>query len=191
MQIRLLEKRFIVIINKKLLESFGIQGGAVDEGKLDAALEPYLRYDGEDPLFMKAGLLIEQIVLVMPFTPVSGNDRTAFEAARLFLGMNGYHLEVEEKEIVTFLMRIPDKRENASSIGAWLKKYAMLKSLAEWGVIIPLMLATMAFDHSSSRWFGACLCRLAPKVQTFISQIVLRFYKRNKESAFAWRTNEE
>jgi len=54
-----------------------------------------------------------------------------------------------------------------------------------------LMLITMAFDHSNSRWFGARLCRLAPKVQTFISQIVLRFYKRNKESAFAWRTGKK
>ena len=127
MPIRLLEKRFIIIMNKKLLESFDIQGGAVDEGKLDAALEPYMKYDGEDPLFMKAGLLVEQIILAGPFTPLSGNDRTAFEAARFFLGMNGYLLEMEEDEIVAFLMRIPDKQENASSIGAWLKKHAKMK----------------------------------------------------------------
>jgi len=127
MVIKLLEKRFIILINEKLLESFKIEGGAVDEEKLDAAIDKYLKYDGDDPLFTMAGILLEQIILVAPFTPISGNDRTAYEAARVFLDMNGYLLEAGEDEIVSFIMRIPNKQENASSIVAWLKKHSKKK----------------------------------------------------------------
>jgi death on curing protein len=53
---------------------------------------------------------------------IDGNKRTAFMAMYVFLGLNGYFIDVVETEVVTIMERLATDRETQESIAQWLEQ---------------------------------------------------------------------
>lgn len=52
---------------------------------------------------------------------VDGNKRTAFMAAYVFLGLNGFDLEAEEPDVVTTMERVADGRVSEKRLADWIR----------------------------------------------------------------------
>ena len=53
---------------------------------------------------------------------IDGNKRTAFMLMYVFLGLNGYLLEVRDREVVEMMERLTTDEENQESLAQWLEK---------------------------------------------------------------------
>jgi len=84
------------------------QAGVKDHGLLDSAVHrPQQSVFGEDAypsLFDKAAALLESLVKNHCFH--NGNKRTAYLVTKSFLLLNGYHLQMERKYAVEFIVDI-------------------------------------------------------------------------------------
>ncbi|GIO14727.1 death-on-curing family protein [Cohnella xylanilytica] len=84
------------------------QAGVKDHGLLESAVHrPQQSVIGEDAyptLFDKAAALLESLIKNHCFH--NGNKRTAYLVTKSFLMMNGYHLEMERKYAVEFIVDI-------------------------------------------------------------------------------------
>lgn len=122
--IRYLSKDQVILIHDRIIESFSKEKGEMNIGNLEATLERVEGYKGKDKevLFWKATILLERIVLGHPF--IDGNKRTAFESTKVFLQVNGYILEVEENEVIDFLVAIAKSKKNRFSIKKWLESHS-------------------------------------------------------------------
>ncbi len=84
------------------------QAGVKDHGQLDSAVHsPQQSVFGEDAypsLFDKAAALLESLVKNHCFH--NGNKRTAYLVTKSFLLLNGYHLRMERKYAVEFIVDI-------------------------------------------------------------------------------------
>ncbi len=121
--VKYLPKKQLILINEKLLRFFGKEKGKVNDMYVEAVIAASKSYPGEgkDALLAKAAIMLERIVVMKPFS--SGNDRTAYEAARVFLEMNGLVLEAEEKEIVALLMGVAGLEKDIAAVHRWLAQH--------------------------------------------------------------------
>ena len=71
-------------------------------------------------LFLKAAASLEALAIYHVF--VDGNKRTAIMVALLFLRLNGYELELSEKETVEFMHAVAIKKRSVKEIAQWLKR---------------------------------------------------------------------
>lgn len=95
----------VVEIHSVLIERFGGPKGVRDLGLLESALyRPQTGY--YEDLAEMAAAMYESLIKNYPF--VDGNKRIAFFATDVFLRMNGYKFQVEEKEAHRFLMNLFD-----------------------------------------------------------------------------------
>lgn len=115
----------ILEIHKLVIETFSKEKGVMDRGNLENALLRTENYHGEDAIVWKAAILLERIILGHPF--IDGNKRTAFEACKTFLDINGYLLESSEEEIIDFLVSIAKGQRNRYSVRNWLTKHTIKK----------------------------------------------------------------
>ncbi|MEH2398471.1 type II toxin-antitoxin system death-on-curing family toxin [Nostoc sp.] len=53
---------------------------------------------------------------------IDGNKRVAFVSMAIFLILNGYSLEVPEKEVVLMIKRLSADQETQESIADWIKE---------------------------------------------------------------------
>ena len=51
-----------------------------------------------------------------------GNKRVGFLTILVFLGLNGYELEVEETEVVTTVLAVAAGRRSESQLARWVQK---------------------------------------------------------------------
>ncbi len=121
--VKYLTKEQIILINQKLLQFFGKEEGEVTEMHLAAILEAAKAFPGEDrdALLAKAAIMLERIVVMKPFS--AGNDRTAYETARVFLEINGIPLAAEEKDILALLMETAAFRKDIAAVHKWLGQH--------------------------------------------------------------------
>ena len=83
-------------IHAVLIKKYGGTEGAVDIGLLESALfRPQTGYYPD--LISQATALFESLIINHPFT--DGNKRTAFAVTDVFLRINGFRFQVDEKEI--------------------------------------------------------------------------------------------
>lgn len=90
-------------------EQLRLHGGAPgirDEGMLESALARPIQKEayGEPDICELAAAYLFGIAKNHPF--VDGNKRTAFAAADLFLVLNGLSLEVEQQEVIQFVLMV-------------------------------------------------------------------------------------
>jgi len=52
-----------------------------------------------------------------------GNKRTAFLAAVVFLGLNGFELEVPEAEVVATMLDLADGRLSEATLAQWIRRH--------------------------------------------------------------------
>lgn len=102
------------------------QTGVKDHGLLDSAVHrPMQSVFGEDAypsLFHKAAALLESLVKNHCFH--NGNKRTAYLVTKSFLMLNGYHLHMERKYAVEFIVDIANGLHTLESIAQVLEEYS-------------------------------------------------------------------
>lgn len=113
-------------IHHREVEKFGGSHGVRDLNLLDSAIHrPQSSFMGEDlypTIFDKAAALIHSILLNHPF--IDANKRTSIASAAYFLHLNGYELEMEQKEVVEFALKVESKQLNIEQISNWLKEHS-------------------------------------------------------------------
>lgn len=100
-----------------------IEPGIMDLGRVEAAVArhrwgPFPEGGG---LAERASHLLRGIVQGHPFT--DGNKRTGFEAADLFLNMNGFVVETSGSEVLGFLTDVARGSGHEEIIG-WLRSHS-------------------------------------------------------------------
>lgn len=122
--IKYLSTEQVMLIHEEIIESFSKEKGNMSPGNLEATLQRVEGYKGDDKdaLFWKASILLERIILGHPF--IDGNKRTAYEATRVFLEVNGHALKASEDEAIDLLVGVAKSKKNRYSIKSWLEKHS-------------------------------------------------------------------
>lgn len=102
------------------------QAGVKDRGLLGSAVhKPQQNVFGEDAypsLFDKAAALLESLVKNHCFH--NGNKRTAYLVTKSFLMLNGYHLRMERKYAVEFIVDIATGLHTLETISRMLEEHS-------------------------------------------------------------------
>lgn len=115
----------VYLIHEAILHQAHTKGSVRDFSLLHSAVErPKATYGGRDlypTLFAKAAALLQSLCMNHPFT--DGNKRTAWESAKRFLWLNGYHLKAQMKEGADFMVLVDNQKPNLKEIASWLKSH--------------------------------------------------------------------
>jgi len=116
----------VIAIHDSMIELYGGSFGIRDVGLLQSAISrPQASFGGVDlypTIFDKAAALFHSLMFNHAF--LDGNKRTTMTATARFLAINGYSVEVEQREFVDFPLRVENKHLSLGEIKVWLKKYA-------------------------------------------------------------------
>lgn len=119
----------VVVIHDRYVEQFGGSLGIRDHNLLESAvLRCQSGFGGEElykTSFDKAAAIFHGILFNHPF--IDGNKRTALFSASRFLYINGYELNMTNKEAESFPLFIEETRPQISEISSWLRFHS-----AEW-----------------------------------------------------------
>ncbi len=113
-------------IHDTFIKRYGVPG-YMCEGMVEGCLERAMTYIYESQpfpkLFLKSAALLYSIIVFHPF--VDANKRTAFEATRILLRLNGYKLTVTPEEGVEFTRSIAElKIAKKEEIAKWLRQHS-------------------------------------------------------------------
>ena len=117
-----LEKRDLLAIHEELLATFGGSPGLRDEGPLESALasaKNHFAY-GDRDLFRLAAAYSHALTRNHPF--VDGNKRSAFMAAYVFLGVNGYQFRAKEEDVVGTMLSLAKGNLTSEEFAKWLRR---------------------------------------------------------------------
>jgi len=116
----------VIAIHDSMIELYGRSFGIRDIGLIQSAISrPQASFGGVDlypTVFDKAAALFHSLMFNHAF--VDGNKRTTMTTTARFLAINGYSLEVGQKEFVDFPLRVENKHLSLKKISLWLKKYS-------------------------------------------------------------------
>lgn len=114
----------LIAIHDSMIEEYGGSFGIRDLGLIQSALaRPQSSFDGDDlysDIFSKAASLFHSLIFNHAF--VDGNKRASMTATARFLYLNGYELDVTQKEFVAFPLRVENTHPSFEEILAWFKK---------------------------------------------------------------------
>lgn len=117
----------VLAIHHEEVEKFGGSHGVRDLDLLDSALHrPQSSFMGNDlypTLFHKAAALMHSILLNHPF--IDANKRTATVSTAYFLHINGYDIEIGQKELVELALKVESKQMDLEQISLWLKEHSV------------------------------------------------------------------
>jgi death-on-curing protein len=126
MMIHYLTPEQVLFLHSRLISTIGGGHGVRDIGMLLSALgRTQATFDGKElypDIMLKAAALIDSLVRNHPF--VDGNKRTAITASALFLRLNGYLLQVENREMVRFAFACAQSQLSLVEIAEWFRKYS-------------------------------------------------------------------
>ncbi|PKA16143.1 type II toxin-antitoxin system death-on-curing family toxin [Leptospira haakeii] len=119
---RWLNKKIVEAIHLDQVKQHGGSQGIRDQGLLESALDrPKNKwvYDSSSSIFDLAASLCLGIAKNHPF--IDGNKRVAYMTTYVFLGLNGYSIEVPEEEVVSIMLRVADGSIDEINLSTWLK----------------------------------------------------------------------
>ena len=123
MKIQYLTLDEIFAIHESMIDSYGGSHGIRDLGLIQSALgRPVAAFGGVDlypTIFDKAAALFHSLMFNHAF--IDGNKRTTFATTVRFLNKNGYNLEISQKEVVDFPLKVENQHLSLEEIAAWLK----------------------------------------------------------------------
>ena len=126
MMIHYLTPEQVLFLHSRLISTIGGGHGVRDIGMLLSTLgRAQATFDGKElypDIMLKAAALIDSLVRNHPF--VDGNKRTAITASALFLRLNGYLLQVENREMVRFALACAQSQLSLVEIAEWFRKYS-------------------------------------------------------------------
>lgn len=110
----------VLELHKRVIERYGGSPGVRDLGLLQSALlRPQSGYYRS--LSTQAAALLQSLALNHAF--VDGNKRVAYAAAKIFLTLNGFRLEVDPDEGETFLVdNLIAGKTDLETIAAWIER---------------------------------------------------------------------
>jgi death-on-curing protein len=108
-------------IHEDQIAQHGGRAGLRDENLLSASLARprHLYTYGEPTIFELAAAYGYGLAKNHPF--VDGNKRTAFMVLYTFLGLNGYSLEVPEREVVGMMEGVAADEKSQDVLAGWLE----------------------------------------------------------------------
>lgn len=106
---KFISKKSILLIHKKMIDTFGGSHGIRDEGLLDSAINmPQSGFGNEyfhKTIFDKASAYLYHLTKNHSF--IDGNKRIGFACTETFLRINGYKFKKDSKnEIYNFIIKI-------------------------------------------------------------------------------------
>ncbi|WP_036042328.1 type II toxin-antitoxin system death-on-curing family toxin [Leptospira alstonii] len=117
-----ISKKIAEVIHLDQIKQHGGLQGIRDEGLLESALDRpknKFSYDTKATIFELAVSLGLGIAKNHPF--LDGNKRLSFQLTYVFLGLNGYKIEVAEEEVVSIMLRVAGGSLNEKALSVWLK----------------------------------------------------------------------
>ncbi|HBL13037.1 MAG TPA: type II toxin-antitoxin system death-on-curing family toxin [Cyanobacteria bacterium UBA11162] len=123
-----ISENIVKVIHANQIAEHGGSAGIRDENLLSASVARprHLFTYGEPTVFDLAAAYGYGLAKNHPF--IDGNKRVAFMVMYTFLGLNGYFLEVSEREVVEIMEGLATDRENQESLAKWLKKNSVLST---------------------------------------------------------------
>ena len=111
----------VLAVHEQLVAEHGGSPHLRDRGLLESALaSPRHRFSyGEDDVFVLATAYANSITRNHPF--IDGNKRTAFVAAYMFLGINGWTLTAPETQVVSMMLGLSDRTISEKEFSVWLR----------------------------------------------------------------------
>lgn len=121
----------VIVIHDDLVERYGGSHGIRDLGLIQSAIaRPQSSFDGDDlylNIFDKAAALFHSLMFNHAF--IDGNKRTSVASSASFLYINGYDLEVNQKELVNYTLKVESEHLSIKEISKWLENHS--KKIAE------------------------------------------------------------
>lgn len=122
-QINYLTLEQILVIHQDQIEQYGGSHGLRDLALLESAVfRPQSSFSGKElykTIFDKTAAIMHSLILNHPF--IDGNKRTGIVSAVVFLELNGFRLEVSQKELVKTALKIESKELSLENVAEWLK----------------------------------------------------------------------
>lgn len=116
----------VYAIHEAVIKKAKTKASVRDFALLHSAVErPKATFRGQylyPTIFYKAGALLQSLCMNHPFT--DGNKRTAWLSTKRFLFLNRYHLYVETKMAVDFMIQVDNEKLELPVIVSWLKKHS-------------------------------------------------------------------
>lgn len=117
----------VLAIHFDLVRRYGGSQGLRDNDLLISAISrPQVSFGGADlypNIYLKAAALMHSLIMKHPF--VDGNKRTAISSAARFLYINGFGLEMKQKEMVSIVLDVESGRIDLKNLANWLKKHSV------------------------------------------------------------------
>ncbi|MCG6958242.1 MAG: type II toxin-antitoxin system death-on-curing family toxin [Gemmatimonadetes bacterium] len=123
------EPRWVSVAHVLAIHADQIQahGGAIglrDRPLLESALQRPRTLLGYEPNTDLAALAAAHgFALARNHAFVDGNKRVAFQAMYLFLGLNGFHIDAPEAEVVTTIFGLASGELDEPTLAAWLRQH--------------------------------------------------------------------
>ena len=113
-------------IHKAVIKRARTKASVRDFSLLHSAVErSKATYGGQDlypTVFAKGAALLQSLCLNHAFS--DGNKRTAWISTKMFLKMNGYHLEADKMGAVNFMGWVDNEKLELPKISSWLKNHS-------------------------------------------------------------------
>ena len=118
-----IDTRAIQVIHDEQLAEHGGGAGVRDPGLLESALSRPVNlaaYEKPDAAALAASYAVG-LAKNHPF--VDGNQRTAFVALELFLGLNGFELAAEDVNCVVTMLAVAAGEIDEAAVAAWIRQH--------------------------------------------------------------------
>ncbi|MBF0380211.1 MAG: type II toxin-antitoxin system death-on-curing family toxin [Magnetococcales bacterium] len=119
-----LDPKFLIKAHNQLINRYGGIAGIRDYGSLDAVLarpQQILGYSEDKNLtiFTLAAAIGWSLCRRHPF--IDGNKRVSFVAVAVFLQINGYHLDVANREATKTMMAVASGNTSEEKFVSWIE----------------------------------------------------------------------
>ena len=112
------------VLHDAQLREHGGSPGVRDDGMLESALaRPQHKFAYAERPDLATLAAAYAFGLARNHGYVDGNKRTAFMAAYVFLGLNGFDLEAEEPEVVSTMERVAGGRVTEKRLADWIRTH--------------------------------------------------------------------
>ena len=124
---RWIDRRLLLLLHDESLAMHGGASGLRDQGLLDAALARPLSLVayGAPDLAGLAAAYASGLSQNHPF--VDGNQRAAFLAVGLFLGLNGHRLTASQAEATVAMFGLASDEIDEATFAAWLRDRSQVR----------------------------------------------------------------
>lgn len=125
------DREIIEALHAEQLQLHGGAPGLRDEGMLESALNrPLQKLQYAEPdIFELAAAYLFGIVKNHPF--IDGNKRTGYLAADVFLALNGWSVEAEQEEIITFVLGVAAGEIDETGAAMFMRDYCVKAATGE------------------------------------------------------------